>query len=87
MRLGAHRLEVGESLLAFGPHMIPGIERATVMNLSEAGDLVEAAANLFGYLRELDAGGSRTIAVITVPNEGLGEDINDRLRLAAVPRN
>jgi L-threonylcarbamoyladenylate synthase len=87
VRLGAHRLEVGESLLAFGPHMIPGIERATVMNLSEAGDLVEAAANLFGYLRELDAGGSRTIAVMTVPNEGLGEAINDRLRRAAVPRN
>jgi L-threonylcarbamoyladenylate synthase len=57
------------------------------MNLSEAGDLVEAAANLFGYLRELDAGVSRAIAVMTIPDEGLGEAINDRLRRAAVPRS
>ncbi len=87
LRLNAHRLEAGEALLAFGPRMIPGSERASVMNLSEAGDLVEAAANLFGYLRELDARGSRTIAVMAVPNEGLGEAINDRLQRAAVPRS
>lgn len=87
VRLDARRLDTGESLLAFGPHTIPGAERAKVMNLSEAGDLVEAAANLFGYLRELDASGSRAIAVMAVPNEGLGEAINDRLRRAAVPRS
>ncbi|HBF53933.1 MAG TPA: threonylcarbamoyl-AMP synthase, partial [Afipia sp.] len=87
LRLNAHRLEAGEALLAFGPRMIPGSERASVMNLSEAGDLVEAAANLFGYLRELDARGSRAIAVMAVPNEGLGEAINDRLQRAAVPRS
>ncbi|MGL4262406.1 MAG: L-threonylcarbamoyladenylate synthase [Afipia sp.] len=87
VRLNAHRLEAGEALLAFGPGTIPGYQQASVMNLSEAGDLVEAAANLFSYLRELDAGGSRTIAVMTVPNEGLGEAINDRLQRAAVPRS
>ncbi|EKS41271.1 L-threonylcarbamoyladenylate synthase [Afipia broomeae] len=87
VRLNAHRLEAGEALLAFGPRMIPGSERASVMNLSEAGDLVEAAANLFGYLRELDARGSHAIAVMAVPNEGLGEAINDRLQRAAVPRS
>ncbi|WP_219340722.1 Sua5 family C-terminal domain-containing protein, partial [Escherichia fergusonii] len=42
---------------------------------------------LFGYLRELDARGSRAIAVMAVPNEGLGEAINDRLQRAAVPRS
>jgi L-threonylcarbamoyladenylate synthase len=87
VRLNAHQLEAGEALLAFGPRMIPGADKARVMNLSEAGDLVEAAANLFGYLRELDAGGSHAIAVMTIPDEGLGEAINDRLRRAAVPRS
>lgn len=87
VRLNAHRLEAGEALLAFGPRTIPGSQRASVMNLSEAGDLVEAAANLFGYLRELDARGYRAIAVMAVPNEGLGEAINDRLQRAAVPRS
>lgn len=87
VRLNARQLEAGEALLAFGPHMIPGADKARVMNLSEAGDLVEAAANLFGYLRELDAGVSRAIAVMTIPDEGLGEAINDRLRRAAVPRS
>jgi L-threonylcarbamoyladenylate synthase len=87
VRLNAHQLEAGEALLAFGPHIIPGAERARVMNLSEASDLVEAAANLFGHLRELDVSGSRAIAVMTIPNEGLGEAINDRLQRAAVPRS
>jgi L-threonylcarbamoyladenylate synthase len=56
--------------------------------LSEQGDLGEAAANLFGYLRALDAAamasGASGIAVMPVPNHGLGEAINDRLRRAAV---
>jgi L-threonylcarbamoyladenylate synthase len=87
VRLNARDVKADEALLAFGPRAIPGADKASVMNLSEAGDLVEAAANLFGYLRELDAGGSRTIAVMTIPDEGLGEAINDRLRRAAVPRS
>jgi L-threonylcarbamoyladenylate synthase len=87
VRLNARQLDAGEALLAFGPRLIPVADKASVMNLSEAGDLVEAAANLFGYLRDLDAGGSRAIAVMPIPNEGLGEAINDRLRRAAVPRN
>ena len=64
---------------------ISGIDAASaVMNLSERGDLDEAAANLFGYLRALDAKGAHTIAVMAIPEEGLGEAINDRLRRAAV---
>jgi L-threonylcarbamoyladenylate synthase len=54
------------------------------LNLSDRGDLVEAAANLFRHLRELDASGAIQIAVMPIPNEGLGEAINDRLRRAAV---
>jgi L-threonylcarbamoyladenylate synthase len=70
-------------LLAFGarvPHA------ADILNLSPTGDLVEAAANLFSHLRALDATGTRGIAVMPVPNEGLGEAINDRLARAAAPK-
>ena len=87
VRLNARALEAGEALLAFGPQHLPGSERATVMNLSEAGDLVEAAANLFGYLRDLDAKGPCAIAVMPIPHEGLGDAINDRLQRAAIPRS
>jgi L-threonylcarbamoyladenylate synthase len=86
VRLGAERLEPGEALLAFGPSPLPGADTAASLNLSARGDLAEAAANLFGYLRALDAKAPRTIAVMPIPDEGLGEAINDRLRRAAVAR-
>ncbi|WFU15499.1 L-threonylcarbamoyladenylate synthase [Bradyrhizobium sp. CB3481] len=87
VRLNAVAVETGEALLAFGLGAISGIDAAAaVMNLSERGDLNEAAANLFGHLRALDAKGVRTIAVMPIPDDGLGEAINDRLRRAAVGR-
>jgi len=87
VRLHADRIEPGEALLAFGLGAISGIDAAAaVMNLSARGDLAEAAANLFGHLRALDAKGVRSIAVMPIPDEGLGEAINDRLRRAAVGR-
>ena len=90
VRLDARSIEPGEALLAFGREIgqaMPGAEKAAaVMNLSAQGDLNEAAANLFGYLRTLDAKRARTIAVMPIPNHGLGEAINDRLRRAAVGR-
>jgi L-threonylcarbamoyladenylate synthase len=87
VRLNARRIEAGEALLAYGPDALPGVDAAAaVMNLSVRGDLDEAAANLFGYLRGLDAKGAHTIAVMPVPHHGLGEAINDRLRRAAVER-
>jgi L-threonylcarbamoyladenylate synthase len=88
LRLDAGSLEPGEALLAFGSENIPGAETATaVMNLSPRGDLNEAAANLFGYLRSLDEMAATAIAVAPVPSHGLGEAINDRLRRAAVGRD
>ena len=81
VRLDAMTVALGEALLAFGP-ALAGAPRA-VLNLSPSGDLVEAAANLFGHLRRLDAEGATTIAVMPVPSHGLGEAINDRLRRAA----
>jgi L-threonylcarbamoyladenylate synthase len=47
---------------------------------------VEAAAKLFSHLRALDGTGVKTIAVMPIPREGLGEAINDRLARAAAPR-
>jgi L-threonylcarbamoyladenylate synthase len=87
VRLRAQDVAPDEALLAFGPDRLPGQDAAmAVMNLSPAADLDEAAANLFGYLRALDAKSPRAIAVMTVPEDGLGEAINDRLRRAAVAR-
>jgi L-threonylcarbamoyladenylate synthase len=87
VRLNAVEVLPGEALLAFGKAALPGTaEAAAIMNLSPRGDLDEAAANLFGYLRALDAKSARTIAVMPIPGHGLGEAINDRLRRAAVGR-
>ncbi|RTL55345.1 MAG: threonylcarbamoyl-AMP synthase [Bradyrhizobiaceae bacterium] len=85
VRLKASHLEPGEVLLAFGP-ALSGADPLRVLNLSPRGDLIEAAANLFGHLRLLDAREARAIAVMPIPDDGLGEAINDRLRRAAVPR-
>jgi L-threonylcarbamoyladenylate synthase len=88
VRLNAEHVAPGEALLAFGLHRLHGANNAVAtMNLSAKSDLDEAAANLFGYLRALDAKGATTIAVMPIPNEGLGEAINDRLRRAAVGRD
>lgn len=87
VRLDAREVEDGEALLAFGANLPQGAEGAArVLNLSPRGDLVEAAANLFGHLRALDGAGATRIAVMPIPTEGLGEAINDRLRRAAAPR-
>ncbi|KIC16078.1 L-threonylcarbamoyladenylate synthase [Leisingera sp. ANG-Vp] len=79
VRLNAVSAAAGELYLGFGPGSCD-------LNLSEDGDLTEAAANLFGHLHRLDATG-RPIAVAPVPEHGLGEAINDRLRRAAAPRD
>jgi L-threonylcarbamoyladenylate synthase len=87
LRLDARGVAAGEALLAFGPNLAEGSEgAATVLNLSPRGDLIEAAANLFSHLRALDAAGAKSIAVMPIPHDGLGEAINDRLARAAAPR-
>ncbi|MEO0894166.1 MAG: L-threonylcarbamoyladenylate synthase [Pseudomonadota bacterium] len=78
VRLNATHAEPGEVLLGFG-------DIAGDVSLSRAGDLVEAAANLFGHLHALDEKGA-PIAVAPIPENGLGLAINDRLRRAAAPR-
>ncbi len=83
LRLDAITAEPGEALLAFGPAAFAGRRASAVLNLSETGDLGEAAANLFAMLRTLDAAGHRGIATMPIPEDGLGAAINDRLRRAA----
>lgn len=83
VRLEAGDVRPDEALLAFGAD-VPE-HSGPIRNLSPSGDTVEAAANLFAFLHELDGEADR-IAVMPIPNEGLGEAINDRLRRAAAPR-
>ncbi len=83
LRLEATGAGGDEALLAFGPEPPPGA--ALTLNLSPTGDLEEAAANLFAMLRQADRSGLRAIAVVPIPESGLGLAINDRLRHAAAP--
>lgn len=79
VRLNATSAQPNEHMLGFG-------EIEGDLTLSASGNLVEAAANLFGHLHRLDALGG-PIAVAPIPMEGLGHAINDRLNRAAAPRN
>jgi L-threonylcarbamoyladenylate synthase len=87
VRINADTVTPGEALLAFGSAWpVDAGNASVILNLSKRGDLVEAAANLFAHLRRLDELNVGTIAVMPIPEEGLGEAINDRLRRAAAPR-
>lgn len=81
LRLQAVSPEKGEAFLGFGT------SKNADLNLSPDGNLQEAAANLFAFLRQLDASGVSGIAVAPIPDEGLGEAMNDRLQRAAAPGN
>lgn len=92
VRLNAIDLEKGEALLAFGSIKFMGIKgggsakdlpEEALKNLSEEADLVEAAAHLFSMLRDLDRPEHKGIAVMNIPDTGLGVAINDRLKRAA----
>ncbi len=78
MRLNAEEFGKNECVLGFG-----STAPKDALNLSDSGDLVEAAANLFAMLHQLDQPGAASIAVMPIPEEGLGLAINDRLRRAA----
>ena len=78
VRLNAVSAEAGEVLIGFG-----NVAGSADLNLSPSGDLREAAANLFAYLRAADRLTPTAIALAPVPVHGLGEAINDRLKRAA----
>jgi L-threonylcarbamoyladenylate synthase len=79
MRLDVETPAPGEVFLAFGP----APQSPATFNLSPTRDLREAAARLFSLLRAADALRPTAIAVAPIPEDGLGEAINDRLRRAA----
>ena len=81
VRLNVDIAKGHEVLLGFGPDC-----KDAALNLSSTGDLVEAAANLFSYLRKMDAMAQDGIAISPIPMSGLGLAINDRLKRAAAPR-
>ncbi len=76
LRLNVTHAAADEWLIGFGD--VRGQD-----SLSERGDPVEAAARLFDALHRADAGNRARLAVAPIPNEGIGEAINDRLRRAA----
>lgn len=89
LRMNARQVGKDEALLAFGPTLPPGAATGATgamqsLNLSPSGNLVEAAANFFAMLHELDRGGHAMIAVMDIPEKELGIAINDRLRRAVI---
>jgi L-threonylcarbamoyladenylate synthase len=93
LRLNAVDVDPGEALLGFASLKFMGVKgggfakdlpETHLRNLSESGDLHEAAANLFAMLKMLDAAGAACIAVMPIPDVGLGVAINDRLRRGAL---
>lgn len=87
IRLGATSVAADEVLITFARATVEGEHLARrVLDLSPSGNLAEAAANLFAYMKKADASGARAIAVVPIPQRGLGEAINDRLSRAAAPR-
>jgi L-threonylcarbamoyladenylate synthase len=85
LRLEAADVESDEAALDFAGALAASAAVAR-LDLSPSGDLVEAASNLFAYLRALDETGTPRIAAAPVPHRGLGAAINDRLIRAAAPR-
>ena len=84
VRLNADALQKSEVGLNFGKSQL---NTRGSLNLSDSEDMIEAAANLFDYLHNLDEfcqkNNINTIAVASIPNTGIGLAINDRLSRAA----
>jgi len=83
VRLGVTSPAADEAYLRFGGG---GDGAAVTLDLSASGDVAEAARNLFSMLRALDRDDVRAIAVAPIPETGIGEAVNDRLRRAAAER-
>jgi len=86
LNVDVDKLGPDDVVLGFGPVDLTGAPSGS-LNLSAAGDLKEAAANLFSMLRRLDCLNAGHIAIMPIPEIGLGVAINDRLRRAATPES
>ncbi|AJY45275.1 L-threonylcarbamoyladenylate synthase [Martelella endophytica] len=87
VRLNVTHVEPGEALVLFGDAAVDNGDVARVtFQLSESGDLAEAASRLYDVMIAADASGAEAIAFTPIPGDDLGEAINDRLTRAAAPR-
>jgi L-threonylcarbamoyladenylate synthase len=88
LHMNVSSVSPADVLIGFAGERPSGWKSArAVFDLSPRGDLTEAAANLFSTMKQADAAGAERIAVVPIPQVGLGEAINDRLRRAAAPRD
>lgn len=79
LRINANEPHEGEAFIAFGQS-----NYKCDANLSTTGDLYEAARNLFITLSKLDNPNKyKGIAIMPIPNIGIGVGINDRIKRAA----
>ena len=81
IRINALDVKENEALLNFGQNNL--ISNIKNLNLSIKSDLVEASHNFYNYINTLDQTECNTIAVVPIPNHGLGKTINDRLKRAS----
>ena len=87
VRLNVQEVDAGEVFINFGAQPVAGAQHAAALfDLSAAGSLREAAANLFAVMKLADRLPSKGIAFAPIPDRGLGEAINDRIARAAAPR-
>ena len=80
VRLNVKNVNENEALLNFGKNDL--ISNIKNLNLSIDEDLIEASHNFYNYLNVLDQSDCSGIAVVPIPNNGLGKTINDRLKRA-----
>ena len=81
VRINVKNVNENEALLNFGKNDL--ISNIKHLNLSIDEDLIEASHNFYNYLNILDQSNCSGIAVVPIPNNGLGKTINDRLKRAA----
>jgi L-threonylcarbamoyladenylate synthase len=88
LRMNVTQFRDDDAILAFGTIKLPEFPaNRRVVNLSPTANLLQAAGRFFSALRDLDAHHPATIAVVPIPEGGLGEAINDRLVRASAPRS
>lgn len=88
VRLNATHVEANEALIKFAGASVPGEDNCVrTYDLSPAGDLSEVAARLYSTLKQADDEGVVSIAIVPIPNSGIGLALNDRINRAAAPRN
>jgi len=80
VKMNKRYAEKNQALIVFGKKFE---DKKNYFNLSKSGNLNEAANNLYKILRKIKKRNFKSIAVIKIPNRGIGHAINDRLMKAS----